>query len=145
MRKNIIFRGLEIKENEARLGLREIIQKEIREKLGIVNAKTKTVRSLGKDEGNRQRPILLEMEDVEGKIEIMKNRTKLKGTKIFLEDDLDWESRQIQRKLIEIAKTQRERGKKAKVVTGMIWIDNEGWVWNREKEDLEKKVSAKNV
>lgn len=66
----------------------------------------RNVRFVGKGD------VLVELEREEGKREVMRRRGKLKGTKIFLDDDLTREEREIQRELIKRAKEMREQGKK---------------------------------
>ncbi|KAJ8678670.1 hypothetical protein QAD02_014457 [Eretmocerus hayati] len=44
--------------------------------------------------------------------EIMTNKSKLKGTDVFIEKDLTWQEREIRRKLVGFAKEQAGKGKK---------------------------------
>lgn len=43
------------------------------------------------------------------KKEVMRNKFKLKGEKIFIKNDLSWEERKIQDKINRWAKTERKR------------------------------------
>lgn len=51
--------------------------------------------------------VKLESEKV--KKEVMRNKFKLKGEKIFIKNDLSWEERKIQNKINRWAKTERKR------------------------------------
>lgn len=51
--------------------------------------------------------VKLESEKV--KKEVMRNKFKLKGEKIFIKNDLSWEERKIQDKINRWAKTERKR------------------------------------
>lgn len=51
--------------------------------------------------------VKLESEKV--KKEVMRNKFKLKGEKIFFKNDLSWEERKIQDKINRWAKTERKR------------------------------------
>lgn len=50
--------------------------------------------------------VTLESEKV--KKEVMRNKFKLKGEKIFIKNDLSWEERKIQDKINRWAKTERK-------------------------------------
>lgn len=51
--------------------------------------------------------VKLESEKI--KKEVMRNKFKLKGEKIFIKNDLSWEERKIQDKINRWAKTERKR------------------------------------
>lgn len=51
--------------------------------------------------------VKLESEKV--KKEVMRNKFKLKGEKIFIKNDLSWEERKIQDKINRWSKTERKR------------------------------------
>lgn len=51
--------------------------------------------------------VKLESEKV--KKEVMRNKFKLKGEKIFIKNDLSWEERKIQDKINKWTKTERKR------------------------------------
>lgn len=58
--------------------------------------------------------VKLESEKV--KKEVMRNKFKLKGEKIFIKNDLSWEERKIQDKINRWAKTERKRaGSKGRI------------------------------
>lgn len=51
--------------------------------------------------------IIVRLENVESKREIMRNKFKLKGEKIFIENDLSWEERKIQERINRWVRRQR--------------------------------------
>lgn len=57
--------------------------------------------------------IIVRLEDVESK-EIMRNKFKLKGEKIFIENYLSWEKRKIQERINRWVKKQREKSLEVK-------------------------------
>lgn len=73
--------------------------------------------------------VKLESEKV--KKEVMRNKFKLKGEKIFIKNDLSWEKRKIQDKINRWAKTERKRAggkgriRKSKNERGMENMDRD--------------------
>lgn len=51
----------------------------------------------------------VKLESEKDKKEVMRNKFKLKGEKIFIKNDLSWEERKIQDKINRWAKTERKR------------------------------------
>ena len=60
--------------------------------------------------------IRVELKCLEDKIVIMKNKNKLKGTEIYIDDGLTKQEREIQGTLRMRAKEERETGNEARVV-----------------------------
>lgn len=59
----------------------------------------------------------------EEKKEVMKNKNKLKGGNIFIENDLTWEERKLQEKISKWAKKERNKGGEVKIGLGKIRIN----------------------
>lgn len=80
----------------------------IKEKVGV-NCKVINCRESGG-------VIIVKLEDVESKKEIMRNKFKLKGEKIFIENYLSWEKRKIKERINRWVKKQREKSLEVKQV-----------------------------
>lgn len=69
----------------------------------------------------------------------MRNKFKLKGEKIFIENNLSWEKRKIQEKINRQIKKQREKSLQVKVGLARVWVKG---VWRTqaemEREDQER-------
>jgi hypothetical protein len=84
----------------------------------------------------------VEMKEWSGKEKVMKQKGKLRERKetekIFINNDLTKQGREIQNKLRTIAKEEKMEGKEVKVGYGKI-CNNEGiqWRWNEERGRLE--------
>jgi len=95
--KNVIITGVHENqhENTARV-VRELIQTKLEE-----NVDVSVCKRLGKYEQNRfrPRPILVVLESMEEKRRIMKSRSKLAGTNIFLNNDLTKDQMEREKKL----------------------------------------------
>ena len=84
--KNVIIMGLEESEVNSEAMVKELISTRLELKdIGVVN-----VRRLGKSSISRQTPcpLLVVLESVEHKVQIMKSRTKLSGSNLFINNDL---------------------------------------------------------
>ena len=101
-----------------------------------VSRKTEEIRELGKGGNKGKRMILVKMENREGKIEIMRNKRKLRGRTEKIHDDWTWKERSIQWNLEKIAWEERKKGKTVWVKYGKIWMNERWWRWNEEREEL---------
>ncbi len=83
-RNNIIISGQSENEGEnTRQVVFDLVQNTLK---GVTSSINKIVR-LGKPKQNTNRPIMVYFNSFEEKIAIMKTKTSLKGTRIFLHDD----------------------------------------------------------
>lgn len=71
--------------------------------------------------------VRVETKDFSTKINILKNKSKLKGEECYIDADLTRQERKIQQALRLRAKQEREKGKVAKVGYQKILIDDQ-WV-----------------
>jgi len=76
----------------------------------------------------------------ERKKEVMRNKFKLKGGRIFIENDLSFEERKVQEKMSKWAKGKRNEGKEIKVGRGRVKISGKWIAWKEiEREEREGK------
>jgi len=85
----------------------------------------------------------------EEKREVIRNKFRLKGGNIFVENDLSWEERNTQIKINKWAKEQKGKGLEVKIGVGRvrvkeIWrawveIEKEGLGIEREEEERKSK------
>lgn len=71
------------------------------------------------------------------KLEIMRKRKELKGTGIWIKDDLSRREKEIQNWLRDVAENERRRGRQAEVKYMKIWMEDMWWRWNERKGDIE--------
>lgn len=131
-RNNIVISGWATKETE-RVKKREETEEFL--KRGV--AEVKVIRC----EKVAENKILVELEDMEEKIKIMRGKKRLmektetKG--VFIDDDLTREERGIQKALRERAREERQKGKKARVGYKKIVIDGVIRRWDERAGKLE--------
>jgi len=126
---NIILRRVTMSEVIAgeRKKRQEWLKELINNKLGVV-CEVGEVRKSG--------PVIVaKIIGEEGKKEIMKNKYKLKGENLFIENDLSFEDRKVQEKLSRWARGKRSEGIEIKVGRGRVKIRNRWITW----EDIEKE------
>lgn len=132
-RKNIIIRGVELEEKN----IKENIEEWMREKLGVkqkVEAAEKRRMGTNK-EGKKIEGVLVKLQDVEKKREVMVNRKNLKGTNIFIDDDLTKKEREIQKKIRERAEEERKKGNKVKIGYQKLEVNGAWLKWQEDQED----------
>lgn len=124
-KNNIVLRGIEISGeiNKEKIG------QLFRQKLGV-NRQPVWVKV-------NNNIIVIKMRNWEEKLEVMSHKKQLKGSTIFLDNDLTKEEREIQRKIWQVAKGEREKGKDVKIGHQKIRIDGK-WVYWQEQAGREQ-------
>lgn len=103
-RGNVIIKGVEEGGRESSDELLKTVQGIITQRLKLdSNIELNSVERLGKKSAGYPRPILIKLGDIEDKQRIMKRRTELKGTKIFLDNDYGPTTMAKRKKLLNLA------------------------------------------
>jgi hypothetical protein len=87
---------------------------------------------------NKDKMKLAKIESWEQK-NIMLNKSKLKerkGERMYIDYDLTNEERKTQDKLKEVAREERDRGKRMKIGYRKIQINGEWFIWDEREEKL---------
>ncbi|KAJ8685005.1 hypothetical protein QAD02_020798 [Eretmocerus hayati] len=103
-RNNLIIIGKNMEQFRLRERVEQWIEMELQVSCKIIRA--------WKIRNTKEEMIGLECENSGKWREIMTNKSKLKGTEIYIEKDLTWQERETRRKLIGFAKEQAGKGKK---------------------------------
>jgi len=92
-RRNIILKGIRLPKEAEKDKKREAewVERLIRDKVGV------DINVLGCRESGTV--LVVKLESEEEKREVMRNKHRLKGEKIYIENDLSWEERNIQVKI----------------------------------------------
>jgi hypothetical protein len=88
---------------------------------------------------NKDKMMLAKIESWKQKKNIMLNKSKLKEKKderMYIDDDWTKEERETQKKLRELAREERDRGKRVKIGYRKIHINGEWFRWNEREEKL---------
>jgi len=130
-RRNIILKGIrppkEIEKDRKKVS--EWIEKLFREKMGV-DINVQGCRESGT-------VIVAKLESEEEKREVMRNKYKLKGGNIFIENDLSWEERNIQVKINRWVREQKVKGLEVKIGIGRVRVKGVWRAWAEiEREGL---------
>lgn len=93
------------------------------------------VKSIGRSENKM---ILVKMKTLKNKKEIFENRWKLKGKKMFIENDRTKKEIEDQKELARRAYIARREGRKVRVGFQKMWIDDELWLWDGKEKLLRR-------
>jgi len=130
-RRNIILKEIKLPRGieKDRKKEAEWVEKLIREKVGV------DINVLGCRESGTV--LVIKLESEEEKKEVMRNKHRLKGEKIYIENDLSWEERSIQVKINKWAKEQKEKGLEVKIGIGRVRVKGVWRTWAEiEKEGV---------
>lgn len=83
--------------------------------------------------------LIITLEEEIKKREVMRAKNRLKGEKIFIENDLTWEERKVQEKIYRWVKEERSNGREIKVGYARVNIEGRWIKWG----DIERKLERK--
>jgi len=80
--------------------------------------------------------LVIKLENAEMKMEIMRNKYKLKRDRIFIENDASWEEKRVQKRIVRWARKQKEKGVEIKIGFGKIKIGNVWKKWTEKRKRI---------
>ena len=119
--RNLIMYGIEEAQNE---DVRATTDSIIGGRLGIQNIRIEGAHRLGPRRNQVNRPIRIICENIEVKSEVLRKKSKLKGTTIFIDEDLCIEDRELKRRNLDMIKKQRSSGRSAFLRGSTIICEN---------------------
>ncbi|XP_039303405.1 golgin subfamily A member 6-like protein 1 [Solenopsis invicta] len=140
-KNNIIMRGIKIPKGVERneKECKEWAEALIKEKIGVdIDGKVVNCRESGKI-------ILIKLDNEEGKKEIMRNKYKLKGENLYIENNLSWEERKVQERIHRWTKEQKEKGVEVKAGTGRLRVKGMWKMWEEIEWKLEKEEEKRRM
>jgi len=122
-RRNIILKGIRLLKGIEKDRKREAewVKRMIKEKVGV------DINVLGCRESGTV--LVVKLENEEEKKEMMKNKYRLKGEKIYIENDLSWEDGNIQVKINKWAKEQKGKRLEVKIGVGRVRVKGVWRAW----------------
>ncbi|XP_011883055.1 PREDICTED: DNA ligase 1-like [Vollenhovia emeryi] len=131
-RNNIIIKGLELERGgEARGKVKEFL----RMQFGVKEEAIEEVKVVGRE----TRMIWVRIRSREEKEEIMSNKNRL-GKEIYIENDLTWKEKVLQRKIGGIARGERAKGKRVKVVYRGMIVDGKRYERSEESGEMKERM-----
>jgi len=129
-RKNVIIRGLEVKEGKRKEAVEKIL-KEIGVKMEV-----KKIWRISGDREKEREAVGVKIEEEGKRMEIWEKKKKLRERREMIVEDWTWRERKMRWKLEEIARLEERKGKNVWVGYGKIRIEGQWWKWDEEKEQL---------
>ena len=129
-RNNFIITGMEIRERTDAKEVEEFLKKEIE-----VEVKVLETIIIGKEESKK----ILVKTLWEEKQEVMKNKNKLRGKRIYIDNDWTVQEQKIQKGIREVAKEERKKGYTTRVGYKKLEVGDKMYTWNENKGKLEEK------
>ena len=124
---NIVIVGLEISTEGS--DLREGVSTFLKEKLGVADAQMSYIKHLGRNINSKNRPIQVSFDSLSSKIKVMRNRAKLAGSKVYLNNDLTRAQQDEERKLRNLRKqlidSSEFGAKKITISNGRLFVDRQ--------------------
>lgn len=127
-KNNIIIKNIKIPDEKVREQTTEFFKQQ----LGV-NAEVEDAFKINRD------VILVKMTGWEEKMKIMRSKNNLRGTDIYIDNDMTKKEREIQRKLRQIAKEEIEKGNKATVKYKKLVVNNKTYNWKEIEQDTQAK------
>lgn len=133
-KNNVVMFGIKEPVNENREQLKETIQSVLKDKMKVIIALTEIndFLRMGRREPKKNRPILVKFVTYWKKMEVMAQRSNLKGTDIFIENDLCKEDEDKKKALISIMKDLRQKGEHAVLRGEMLYVRVNGIVYKHQ-------------
>lgn len=128
-RNNIVIRGVNCEGENIKERTRGFLEKQLGVKVSIKEAYT-----VGKRK--EKKAVVAKIEYWKEKQEVMKNKNKLRGTQIYIDNDLTMKERDIQSKIYDRANKEKAKGKRVKIGYQKLLIEGVQYVWNNKMEDL---------
>lgn len=145
--KRIVIYGIEEMENETDEMRKESFKK-IMNKIGIqtnVINDIKQINRIGNKENRSRynRPLLIELDTIQKRVEIFKEAKKLKGTNIYIAEDYSKQVQETRKRLLPQLKAARENGHRAHMAYDKLIIDGEERKVSEEKEDKKEEKKGR--
>lgn len=136
-RSNVVVFGISEDPAESEADLRrKVITDTFEKKLNVKCDSVARIHRLGK--GATNRPVILYFQDYNEKTSVMKNVKKLKGTKIFIQNDYSQQTLQKRKLLWESAKADKSQGKTAFLIHDKLCVGDDLFIWNEAKNERQK-------
>lgn len=131
-RRNIVIRGLKVREGRRREAVEEVL-----EKIGV-EVEVKEIRRVESSTGEGREIVLVKLANEEQRREILKKKGGLKGRRERIGEDLTRRERKIRWKIEEIARDEERKRNKVWISYGKIKINERWWIWDEDKERFKK-------
>lgn len=138
-RNNVIIHGMQINKKNIKEEVQSLFKTRMHVDEPIIG-----VRRIGYPRENFTQTIIVELGSLESKVKLMRQKHTLRGSTIYINDDLTQKERFIQKEITKIAKREEEKGKVVKIGYQKLVINGKSLKWNEQKEKLEEENFRQN-
>ncbi|XP_077539809.1 uncharacterized protein LOC144152415 [Haemaphysalis longicornis] len=133
-RRNLIIFGIPEIPDENHSALKEhVVDKIFREKLEVVAKTVERVHRVGKKKTDNRRPVILNFFDYNEKMAVLRNCSKLKGSKFSINHDFCKNTLAKRSNLWKYGKQFKDQGRKVTLDYDRLHVDNTTYVWDEAK------------
>lgn len=132
---NIIIKGLHTDDRKTSEIVQEFLESDLQ-----VNCSVKSAELIKKVENTSI--IKVELENKEDKSQVMKNKKKLKGKAIYIDNDYTPIERKMHMIIRQKANEERKKGSDIKIFYDKVRVNDKYFVWNNQTASLEERVLA---
>uniref|UniRef100_A0A147BIZ2 Myosin light chain kinase n=1 Tax=Ixodes ricinus TaxID=34613 RepID=A0A147BIZ2_IXORI len=145
-RNNLVIYGVEESNAETEQHLMEkVVEGFFKSKMSVEVKSLERIHRLGRVARGKPRPIILRFGNYNERQNVLRNAKKLKGTRIFINEDFSKNVRMIRKKLWESAKENRERGEKVYLSYDKLKINGVTYAWELDTNQRVELYSAREV
>lgn len=134
-RNSVIIKGTQINEIDTKSAVKEFIKDNLGKNVEIESAYV--VKPF-----NKETFVVAKFKQWEDKVEVMKNKNKFKGSRIFIDSDLTQKESRVQKIIRDTANAERTKGNQVRVYYNKLVINGETWLWNDKLEKLTKELKS---
>ncbi|XP_071571574.1 uncharacterized protein [Temnothorax nylanderi] len=128
-RNNITLKGEDLpKEGSPKGTIEHIMRYELQVEVDVEDAYW-----IGREQ--RGRMLIARLKSWQQKKEILAKKSKLKGKKLYIDNDLTKKERDVQKEIVGIAKMKKERGEQVKIGYKKLMVNERTFIW-KEGEGL---------
>lgn len=143
-RSNLVLFGIQEGSSETETTLRaEVIDSLFWDKLNVRCSSVVRIHRIGKP--GKMRPVIVSFQNYNEKQDVLKNARKLKGTKIYIQNDYSVDTLRKRKLLWQSAKEEKKQGKKVILLHDKLRIDNELYVWDDVTHSRVELVTRRKV
>ncbi|XP_049273554.1 uncharacterized protein LOC119401792 isoform X2 [Rhipicephalus sanguineus] len=137
-KNNLIIHGLRETSSETTDHLLESVLDLLSVKLGVKCDDIERCHRLGAKRGDKPRPVIIKLMDFRSKIAILNNARKLKGSKIYINEDYSARVRLARKALWQNSQDMRKNAGKVKLKHDTLTIDGVRYMWETDKNAIVK-------
>uniref|UniRef100_L7LVY4 Putative tick transposon n=1 Tax=Rhipicephalus pulchellus TaxID=72859 RepID=L7LVY4_RHIPC len=137
-RNNILLHGLPETRDENTDSLLNAVTQVLSERLHTQCPDIERCHRIGRSREGRPRPVIMKIFDYREKVRVMKNVSSLKGSGLYITEDLSPNVRALRKKLWDATASYRDKGSRVKLRYDHAYIDDVRYIWDNGTDSLKR-------